>query len=114
MRLIFCFLLQICSVFAMPEPYASIADLPFDEHGWFGNARQLEPILAANQPKIVIEVGSWLGCSTRFIASRIDEDAVVYAIDTWKGSPEEAVHMQDPRLPHLYQLFLSNVKHAGR
>ena len=37
----------------------------------------------------------------------------VYAVDTWKGSSNEPVHMQDPRLPHLYALFLSNVKHAG-
>lgn len=109
-------LMHICSyccAATIPEPYASINDLPFDDHGWFGNARQLQPILESHHPKIVVEIGSWLGCSTRFLASNIDDGALVYAIDTWKGSPQEEVHMQDPRLPYLYQLFLSNVKHAG-
>jgi predicted O-methyltransferase YrrM len=97
----------------IPEPYCSIADLPFDPHGWFGNAQHLEPLLKVKPAKIVVEVGSWLGCSTRFLATTVPDDGIVYAVDTWAGSPQEAVHMQDPRLPYLYQLFLSNVKHAG-
>lgn len=96
----------------MPEPYRSIVDLPFDSHGWFGNAEPLQRFLQARPAKTVIEVGSWLGCSTRFIATILPEDGIVYAVDTWAGSSQEAVHMKDPRLPHLYQLFLSNVKHA--
>jgi Methyltransferase domain len=94
-------------------PYEAINDLPFDGQGWFGNAVPLGSILSEKKPKTVIEVGSWLGSSTRFIANLMEEDGKVYAIDTWKGSPSEAVHMQDPRLPYLFQLFLSNVKHAG-
>lgn len=96
----------------MPEPYRSVVDLPFDDHGWFGNASQLNSIITAKSPKIAIEVGSWLGCSARFIASQLPEDGILYAIDTWSGSTNEEQHMQDPRLPYLYQLFLSNVKHA--
>ncbi len=95
------------------EPYDSIEDLPFDSHGWFGNGDNLEKIINEKQPQVVIEVGSWLGLSTRFIAGNIPEGAKVYAVDTWRGSPQESVHLQDPRLPYLYQLFLSNVKHAG-
>lgn len=106
-------LLSSSLLFSHPEPYNSINDLPFDGHGWFINAEQLHPFLAARQPKVVVEVGSWLGSSTRFIAENIQEGGVVYAVDTWRGSPTEAVHLQDPRLPYLYQLFLSNVKHAG-
>jgi predicted O-methyltransferase YrrM len=96
----------------MLEPYRSIADLPFDAHGWFNNPRQLEAVLKARRPRIVVEIGSWLGASTRFIASHLENGSHVYAIDTWKGSPNEPVQMKDPRLPYLYQLFLSNVKHA--
>ena len=95
------------------EPYDSIEDLPFDPHGWFGNGDKLEKIINEKQPQVVIEVGSWLGLSTRFIAGSVPEGAKVYAVDTWGGSPQENVHLQDPRLPYLYQLFLSNVKHAG-
>lgn len=97
----------------IPEPYRSIIDLPFDDHGWFINQRQMETCLQALKPKTVIEVGSWLGSSTRFIAERLPDGAILYAVDTWLGSPAEDVHLRDPRLPYLFQLFLSNVKHAG-
>jgi hypothetical protein len=101
------------SLISHPEPYNSINDLPFDGHGWFINGSSLQPILAGKQPKVVVEVGSWLGSSTRFIAENLPEGGVIYAVDTWRGSSTESVHMQDPRLPYLYQLFLSNVKHAN-
>ncbi len=97
----------------MPEPYKSIKILPFDGHGWFGNADQLDMFLKNRDIRSVIEVGSWLGLSTRYIASSIAKDGVLYAVDTWAGSPQEAVHLQDHRLPFLYQQFLSNVVHAG-
>ncbi|KAF3362655.1 putative methyltransferase, putative O-methyltransferase [Chlamydiales bacterium STE3] len=106
--------LTFCNLQAtLPEPYASIHVLPFDGHGWFGNQEPLKNILHAGSINTVIEVGSWLGSSTRFIASELPEDGVVYAVDTWLGTPEEVLHCTDPRLPYLYQQFLSNVIHAG-
>lgn len=105
--------LNSCLFADMSEPYRSIETLPFDNHGWFCNEKQLGPVLDQKSPKVVIEIGSWLGSSTRFIASRIPKNGIVYAVDTWKGSPAESIHLQDPRLPYLYQLFLSNIKHAN-
>lgn len=114
-KLIPCLILSSSFCFSeeLPEPYASIKRLPFDNHGWFLNGDHLKVIIKNRRPKTVIEVGSWLGLSTRFIASHLPKKAKLYAIDTWLGSTEEAVHQQDPRLSHLYQLFLSNVIHAG-
>lgn len=97
----------------MPEPYRSVEDLPFDGHGWFLNAAPLAEQINQKPTRTVIEVGSWLGASTRFIAKNIPENGVVYAVDTWKGSTNETATMQDQRIPYLYQLFLSNVKHSG-
>lgn len=97
----------------LPEPYCSINLLPFDPHGWFANEKEIEAILKAKPCQTVIEVGSWLGASTRFIAQNLPKGAKLYAIDTWLGSFDEEVHMLDIRLPILYQLFLSNVVHAG-
>lgn len=97
----------------IPEPYRSIVDLPFDGTGWFGNEEQLSMFFKFKRIHTVIEVGSWLGSSTRYFANAIPAGGKVYAVDTWCGSPEEEPHMSDPRLSRLYHLFLSNVKHAG-
>lgn len=96
----------------LPEPYNSINVLPFDGHGWFlnENALKLEYFISTKNPKVAIEVGSWLGCSARHIASHMQEDGVLYCIDTWQGSSE---HDGDARLLTLYQQFLSNTIHAG-
>lgn len=109
------FLLMFCNLQGeeMPEPYRSINVLPFDGQGWFGNDVPLKNILHGMPIKTVLEVGSWLGCSTRFFATELPEDGKVYAVDTWLGSEEEILHQTDPRLPFLYQQFLSNIIHAG-
>ncbi len=97
----------------MPEPYQSVNLLPFDDHGWFSNQAPLKELIDRVHPKTIIEVGSWLGKSTRFLAKESLPETKVYAIDTWAGSVDEAVHQQDKRLPYLYQLFLSNVIHEN-
>lgn len=100
----------------MPEPYRSIELLPFDGHGWFARSNQvgLDHFIAQLQPKVVVELGSWLGASTCFIAERLHEDAVLYAIDNWNQVGSEGVQKNPEwaaKLPTLYQSFLSNVIH---
>ncbi|MFN4175054.1 MAG: class I SAM-dependent methyltransferase, partial [Parachlamydiaceae bacterium] len=60
-----------------------------------------------------IEIGSWLGKSTRYFAEKVGKQGKVYAIDTWLGSEQEKEHQADPRLKILYQLFLSNIIQSG-
>jgi hypothetical protein len=56
---------------------------------------------------LVVELGAWLGLSTRFLAWKAP-DAVVAAVDHWRGSPE---HHAQPEwramLPSLYETFLA-------
>lgn len=99
----------------LPSPYDSIEVLPYDAHGFYANAAPMERILRDKNVKTVIEVGAWLGASTRHIASVIPEDGKVYAIDHWLGSEEhqEGNNAYYKALPYLYQQFLSNVIHAA-
>jgi len=106
----------------LPDPYNSLSNvLPFDGHHWFVNPIPLKNVLSEKPAYTVIEIGSWLGESTRFIANNLsDKKGLVYAVDHWKGplpsmGYEElgAYEEQKHRLPTLYEQFLSNIIHAG-
>ncbi len=97
---------ELRGVFRFPD---QIPDVPPSEHGWFG-PEHVELLSGALSPetKIVLELGSWLGLSTRFIA-RNAPNALVFAVDTWAGSVE---HRKDPNLikmlPTLYDTFIKS------
>lgn len=101
----------------LPEPYKSVRLMPFNPHGWHGNGHFLEELINKHSVKKVVEVGSWMGLSTRDIARMLPEEGIVYAVDTWSGAPEE---FHDPTflgspeiIATLYDQFLSNVIHAN-
>jgi predicted O-methyltransferase YrrM len=121
----------------LPEPYRSINILPFDPHGWLSPINQvmldefsrqeqknkkprryllefLHEVTRAKKPKIVVELGAWLGKSTVLIASNVPEGSKVYAVDHWFGSLEHQGRSDvDVKLKILFQQFLSNVIHKG-
>lgn len=79
--------------------------LSFDPHGmWYPSNRLLLPDTAS----VVLEIGSWLGSSTRAWLDRAPNSTVV-AVDTWEGSKD---HFKTAdcyeRLPTLYAQFLYN------
>lgn len=92
--------------------YESIEMIPFDRCGYFAAVYALDQIFKEKEIHSVIELGSWAGTSTRFFAYRVGETGKVYAIDHWMGTPNHNGESRDPRLPYIYQLFLSNIKHA--
>jgi beta-1,4-mannosyl-glycoprotein beta-1,4-N-acetylglucosaminyltransferase len=98
----------------LPEPYNNIDLLPFDPHGWYRHAEILEEFFKKYNPKVVVEVGCWFGLSTRHIASLLQKGGILYAIDHWLGSAEQQPGQPGwhPKLPYLYEQFLSNVIHA--
>jgi Glycosyl transferases group 1/Methyltransferase domain len=81
---------------------------PGQEQGWLGAGTEVMLSRALSPAThLVVELGAWLGLSTRFIANHAP-NAVVISVDHWKGSPE---HVDDPRykrlLPQLYETFLA-------
>jgi hypothetical protein len=80
-----------------------------ENEGWlFPTTQEMLARFLSNKTQLVIELGSWLGLSTRFLASRAPR-ATIIAIDHWQGSPE---HQQDPQyaglLSVLFETFLVN------
>ena len=99
----------------LPPPYDTAEILPFASHGFYSNAPQLQALIAKHQVKTIIEVGCWLGTSTRHMASCLPPGGIVYAVDHWKGSVEHQAGERAwiPEVPKLYEYFLSNIIHAG-
>jgi predicted O-methyltransferase YrrM len=96
-----------------PSPYFTLKQLfHYNDMGFYNNEAAMTKLLQQRRAKVVIELGSWLGKSTRHFAKVIPWDGVVYAVDHWLGSVE---HHQDFQqyLPSLYDQFLSNVIHTN-
>ena len=102
-----------------PTHYQS---LPIKLHGWFraGNVAMLRRVLqglSQQQPvTCVIELGSWLGKSTKFICEQAPH-AIVYAADIWSNEyflsdthydKKDTVFAEILKKP-IYDQFLSNL-----
>ena len=77
-----------------------------DPAGWFSgdNKKVFGSILKNSKCKTIVELGAWLGKSTRWFLDRPTTE-VVYTIDTWEGSKE---HEGQEILRHVYSKFLVN------
>ena len=93
--------------------YDAIEDLTFDPTGYFATEKSLDKIFQTQEITTVIELGSWAGASTRFLGRRVGPEGKVYAIDHWMGTDNFPPEQKDPRLDHIFHLFLSNIRAAG-
>jgi hypothetical protein len=95
----------------LPEPFKSAKLLPYDGTGSLSYPNDLKSVvqkIGAASGKIFVELGSWLGLTSRLISSSFPTaETKFYAVDTWKGFQNEEGHL-DPRIPHIYEIFLSN------
>ena len=86
---------------SQPEGYLALSR-------WFLIDNQIGLSELLKPGDVVIELGSWLGESTRFMCDSVFPNGHVYAVDHWQGSLEH----QDPKfkglLDNLYDLFLYN------
>lgn len=80
-------------------------DVPPCLDGWFDgvNADILSQFIGPGA--VVVEIGSWMGKSTLWLAEKVGPAGHVYAVDHFKGSAE---HQADPRLPTLWETFVVN------
>jgi len=81
-----------------------------NDQGWFYevNERALAPFLNADT-KIIVEIGSWLGKSTRWILDKAP-NAQIICIDTWLGAYEQHTERWClSMLPKAYDTFVVNM-----
>ena len=81
-----------------------------DFSGWLcPNTRQALAARLSDTTACVIEAGSWLGLSARFIMESAP-NARLWCIDTWKGSPEHADNSEwKAKLPTLFETCQRNL-----
>lgn len=101
---------------ALPYPYNKIEVLPFDGTSHFGprQAAGLSYLINNHNIATVVEVGSFLGASSRFIADSLPENGKVYSVDHWLGNEEWKNQPDFQQQQDLYfKKFLSNAIHTG-
>src|ERR1019366_2044126 len=97
---------QLRNLFPYPNRNNAVATC---SHGWLraGTMAALRAHLGP-ETRVVVELGSWLGKSTRYVAKHAPS-ATVIAVDHWCGSAEH--HLQPvwrAMLPELYETFVVN------
>ena len=79
--------------------------LAFNDQGWFPQCnREMLSRFVSRDTKLIVELGAWLGLSTRWLLDHA-LNAKVITIDHWKG---DAATANEPVLPVLYETFVSN------
>ena len=92
-----------------------IRPLPTDDRGWLApeTAAGLSRLISEFNVKTAVEVGSWLGQSSRHIAAALPPEGVLYCVDHWRAAPgttsEPPGHVA---IPSAYHQFLANVANA--
>lgn len=106
------------------NPYEGFVPMPDDIQGWASTSPVFEECINKINPKTIIEVGTWKGCSAIHMAFKClskYNDFEIVCIDTFLGSWEHWTTMPE-YLPkeklihgraHIYEQFLSNVMLTG-
>jgi Methyltransferase domain len=85
-------------------------------HGWVDGIdylyKQIVDFVPSDRFLHFVEIGSWKGCSSAFMAVEIansGKNIQFDCVDTWKGSEE---HQEDPSIVNdtLYDEFINNMK----
>ncbi len=109
-------------LFGSHDPYANLELLPPNDHGWSSEDLTYKEFIDIVNPKLIVEVGTWMGGSARALTRTMLEKGVddfeVVCIDTFLGSFEHwdktayLMSLKNGR-PNTYEQFMSNTVHAG-
>ncbi|MEZ6037733.1 MAG: class I SAM-dependent methyltransferase [Planctomycetota bacterium] len=108
------------------DPYEGFdpSPWPLDLQGWNGQNPFFGELIAALDPKLVIEVGTWKGQSAVTMAKALQlrgPGRALVCVDTWLGAVEFIGKHDDPEralgmthgYPSVYYQFLANVVHEA-
>lgn len=70
----------------------------------------LEKAIQKTNPKVIIELGSFLGGSAIFMGERTNNNCKIHCIDIWIAN--ETWPVLDHIRPYFYEQFLSNIIHS--
>jgi hypothetical protein len=89
---------------AHPWP-SSKPNLPFDGHGWLAQrtAKAIRLLLTLQTPSVILELGVWLGKSSRYFCDHT-KNCHVIGIDNWVGVDKQ----KSPRTGDLQQQYYAN------
>lgn len=106
------------------NPYEGFdhSEFPLKVEGWGSEHKVFEKLILEKKPKLIFEVGTWLGASAIHMAKIIKEnnlDCKIICIDTWLGAEEFLDNFNDVTryqalqkvhgFPTVYYQFLANV-----
>ena len=103
------------------DPYANFETMPFNGFTFERYPDMFVQIVSEVKPKLIVEVGSWLGGSAMLMAAVCKDegllDTEVVCIDTWLGSEEHLGEVSSFEYkngrPQIYEQFLSNIIHRN-
>jgi hypothetical protein len=101
---------EIFKILNLRDPYPRVKELnikPFDGPLWGGKSDIFKSVIDEKNPKIIIELGTFLGNSTITMAKHLKQNninCVIIAVDTWLGSQEHWI-TDKCNILHLYKNF---------
>lgn len=113
-------------LFGDHDPYKDLELMEYNDHGFVSKHPSFVEFMGPHfSPKIIVEVGTWMGGSARCMASVLLDycnDFEIVCVDTFLGSeehwagdqyyPGNRLQLVNGR-PTLYQQFMSNSVHKG-
>ncbi len=89
--------------------------ISLNSHTWFINGPALSVAIQKLKPKVVVEIGTWLGGSARFF-TEFPSVEKVYCCDHWDRRRVENYcpgGMPEPVMNNMYEQFMANAVHTN-